>query len=543
MRKLLAAALLIPASIITFSCSGGGGGGNDNDNMNTNGNVNGNTNTNTNTNGNTNGGGGGSGQTGTISYLFYTGSLYYINPTDNPQTPQELVDTPVSDYFSVIIANSYDTATNHYSGMHTKYVVYITNRKIYKANAEVSSGTPTPVQVSNINDACEFVDYFTEGLEADDSYAIVRRAGTDTNCGTGDDTYSLVKLSMSNTDSPIGLNGKEIIESYAKQETEVIQGFLVKDGNALKACSEDLSSCSTLKSGISSVELIGEYDFENKKYLLNIDGDLYSFNGATEQLSNTPVLSGYSGEDELIDNNAMYFLENTISAISATSRIKKLNFSDWSVDTLYEKTSSLPLAPIQTIAQTNNYIVFGELSESTPGTADIKVISKSGGSAQTITTGVGAGAPLSVGNKIFYSYGTNTGPKYCHWTEGNSSASCTDGYISGFSLAQSGTISLAETFPAHRILVVEGCTLTPESECTGGTLKAIDPNNMNKTEIGNVPNDAKYMYAGGIGDYLLGIIGVSSGSETKGDIVFVDLQTPELLRITNTPAVDEQIVF
>ena len=97
-------------------------------------------------------------------------------------------------------------------------------------------------------------------------------------------------------------------------------------------------------------------------------------------------------------------------------------------------------------------------------------------------------------------------------------------------------------FPIHRILVVEGCTLSG-TQCTGGTLKAIDPNNMNKTNIGTIPSDANSIFAGGIGDYLLGIIGVGSGSNTNSDIVFVDLQTPQLLRITNTPTIDEQVVF
>jgi len=487
-KKNLLTAILIPSALLMFSCSGGGGGGNDNANMNTN------TNQNQNMNGNQNGGGGGS-AAGTETYLFYSSSVYYVDP-QNPTNPQQLTSEDITDSTNIFSVVGYNTTTNQYTGYHQKYLFYIAGGKVYKVNAEKSAGTPSPVQVSNITDACEFDKTFEETPMPEDSYLIVKRAGDDGNCGTTDDTFSMIKADMSPTDTPVDLNGKEIIDAFATQEAEEIGGFIILENNTLKACDENLTSCTDLKTGVTSAEVLTRYNIDNPEYLINIDDDLYTFTGSTKQLSGSPVVQNYDGEDEIFDNNAMYFVETEISGDplnpQRVSYIKKLSLNNWNVETLYQTQGSLvsQAGLIRILKQTQNYLIF---SEQTGSGESVKVLSKSGGDATEIDSAnsLVGGIPVVTMDKAFYTKQTPSGLKYCYWQEGNSNVTCNDGYISGGSLEENGIFSVTEIFPVHSILVVENCN-NSSFYCTGGSLISLNPNNLNKNTVGDLPNDTAY---------------------------------------------------
>ncbi len=559
MKKLLTALLTVPAVFMMVSCSGGGGG-NDNDNMNQNmnnnynGNGNANQNMNANYNGNMNGntngnmnggtGGGGDGTGGSVSYLFYGSSLYYIDPTVTPVSPQEITADPVNDTYLVLAVDSYDTATNNYSGLHKRYMLYISNGKIYKVNARVSSTAPTPVQISNATDVCEFWDTFDEPLSPDDSYAVVERGGTDGDCSTAlDNTYSLIKVSMSSSDAPIDIGTKEILGEYSGQEADLIEGFLVQEGDKVKACDENLANCIDLKSGVGYAELLGRYDINNSMYLINIDDNLYTFNGKTKQLSASPVFTGYSGDSFIFDTGAMYYTESEInfSTGSKAVRLKKLTFDSWNVETLYEYSSLNPGVDIFNLTQTDNYVIFS-INNIPSGYKWVAVYKADGTSTDIDMTGLPIGN--AVKNKFFYTRALNTGVNYCYWQEGASSPNCSSnpGYFAGFAIAPDGVIKTDEGNLTGHVFVVEGCSFSP-GKCTGGNLKVINPSDMSTVDLGTLPSDTVGAFVFGIGRYSLGSIELPAGTETQRDIIFVDIQAPALQRITNTPDKQESVFF
>ncbi len=525
-KKTLLTAILIPSALLMFSCSGGGGEGNDNANQNQNG-------------------GGGGGSVSTETYLFYSGSVYYVDP-QNPNTPQQLTAEDISYFANIFSVVSYDTLTNQYTGYHQKYIFYIAGGKIYRVDTEKSVGTPSPVQVSTITDACKFNKTFEEPPAPEDSYLIVKRTGNDGNCETGDDIFSMVKADMSPTDTPVDLNGKEILDAFATQEAEEIDGFLILENNTLKACDENLTNCIDLKTGVTTANVIRRYNIDDPKYLIKIDNDLYTFTGSTKQLSGSPVVQNYDGKNEIFDDNAMYFVETEISGDplnpQQVSYIKRLSLNNWNVETLYQTQGSLVLqaGSINILKQTQNYLVFVEQTETGKS---VKVLSKSGGNAMEIdsTSSLINDILIVTMDKVFYTKRTPSGLKYCYWGEGDSNATCSDGYVAGGSLGENGVYNVSDLFPVS-ILVVEDCN-NSSFACTGGSLKLLNPNNLTKTTIGNLPNDTAFAGFLGVGNYLLGMINIPVGQETQSDIAFVDIQAPNLIRLTNTTDKDETPLF
>ncbi len=563
-KRLIASLLTVPALIMMVSCSGGGGGNdNDNINANANGNMNGdmngngNANANGNMNGNMNGGGGGSGgQSQADTYLFYSGSLYYVDPT-NPSSPTKLENQDIKDYFLPLTVTGYDANTNHYQGLHKKYIVYIVNGKIYKANAELSSGTPTPQQVSNITDACEFEENFDEPLSPDDTYALVRTAGNDASCNTTDDKYYLIKLSLSSSDAPTSLGNKMVIDAYSSQETKTVEGFLVQEGNKLYECNTTLSTCNQLKDGVSDIEVIGAYDVNDPKYLINIDGNLYTFDGASKQLSSAPVVSGFGDPVEYImDNNAIYVWYKQNSSGGVTDIIEKISFNTWNKTTLYNVTRpnlSLEGRPlgVQSLVLAKDYIVFGDvyLDDSNNPKIAIKAISKDDDNVFDVETINPDENPQFIAvydNRIFYNRLANSGFKYCYLDISSSSTSSNcdgNGYIAGETIGQNGYFTPSDFVTPEKLIIVENCSMdSSNSYCFGGDVYIANPSDMSKNQIGSLPTDIKSFFAFGIGRYLLGQ-GNTNISDPKYDIFFISVPDSSLTRITNTPSINEQVLF
>ncbi|GAA6171319.1 hypothetical protein NBRC116592_09890 [Colwellia sp. KU-HH00111] len=235
----------------------------------------------------------------TESYLFYTHGLHAVD-SNSPASPvlveatenlitESLFGITIPSQRESIIKNAvYNQATKVLTGVHNYAVIYPkTDGHLYKISA-LKSGSLTPVQVSNENSAQKMCNTRSDRAKSDfsnveNSQYVYSLPGNDNTCDTADDVWKMVTISMDSTQAPI--IAKTPVIDFMNSTTGAIDGWLVNDASALKRCDASFDNCSLIASVVSSVNY--KLKMADNFYLLDIDGQLFSYNIADNTLSSS----------------------------------------------------------------------------------------------------------------------------------------------------------------------------------------------------------------------------------------------------------------
>jgi hypothetical protein len=473
--------------------------------------------------GSSGGGSVGSGGGTTATYLVYTvegGGLYLVDPA-NPTQPIKITDKAVRILTKEYAVNNLDPNTKNYKDLHVRAIYYVEGDKgpIMRLSLVKGSSTPQPVQVSKLNDlVCDVQG--PEGLVGT-QVMIVSTAGSDGNCNTKDDGQYIVTSDMTSNSNPIDITGKYFV-TFVDGNDLMVKGVIIKDkdSNTLKFCNVDLSNCSQLDQGVTAVDDIAS---NNQKEYLCVDGKIKIFDLSTSSLSptNTDCKNGVSYDE---DDQYVYYVDS--------GNIKKLDMNNVTAgwQTIYNGGDINYIEGI-----TQNYLI-------TINTEEKLVAIKKDGSSKTVISD--GNFFIATPNRLYFtkytqdSNGTIVNVNACYWDEGSANPFCdSDGtdWV-GFSFAVDGTLNYSSFgFTVYKLLKVEG-----SNGGKGGTLYAVDPSNLNKINLGNIPSNFS-VGGGGIGDnILLSVYDISNPLQYLYDVFFANLSTPNSLKnITNTPDKNE----
>ncbi len=228
------------------------------------------------------------------TYLFYTNSLNAVDPA-TPASPilieptANLVNDVITSTASVIRTANLDSSARTITGDHAHAVIYPkTDGRFYRVSA-LKSGSLTPVIVSNETQADQMCTHrlasdreTTDFADVNNSQYLYIMPGADTVCGNADDVWKMIRLGMSAAEAPV--IAKPAIASLHDDTTGAISGWLVHDVNAgeLQRCDQNFANCSLVSAVTDEVDTkIDIYD----QVLLEIDGELFMYDGATNTLS------------------------------------------------------------------------------------------------------------------------------------------------------------------------------------------------------------------------------------------------------------------
>jgi len=524
-KGLLLSLLFLSGTFLT-ACGGGGGGGGDS--VSSGGGSGGSGGGSGGGGGGGSGGGGGTGTTATyLAYFDPNGGVYLVDPS-NPTSPIQVSNQPVLSAESLVAVSSYNSSTRTYSDLHMYAIFWIeggtSGGPVKKLSMVKGSGTPTPRQVSNITNACDF------GYSEDDyvnkvKYMVVRTAGADGECGTGDDGRVFIHSNMNSGDAPINMGNKEIITGISGGlSNPAITGFLVLESGSIKKCDTNLSNCSVLESGVSRAGEFGENPNNGNKYIC-ADGQLHLFDGTSLRSTGLECNLEWTWDS---DDTAIY-------AVDSSGNVRKLTFGGSSWQTIYDGGDASSIGGI-----TQNYVIIKTFMSG----GGLKAIKKDSPSQVTIeSSALDLVSIWATSNAFFYIKRDGTRIYACVWNEGASTPSCTqDAYWAGLSFAVNGTLTTSITsLPIYKLLKVEGVSYA-SGQPVGGTLYAVDPANpSSKTSLETVPANF-HLFAFGVGDHIL--LRGDDLSPVQSDVFYANLSTANsLTRITNTTDKNEYPFF
>ena len=522
-KKSLIFSALLTISISLFSCNGGGGGGNSN-------------------------GSSSGGSSSSQNYIPYRASLHLVDP-DNPSSPILITNKSLKFTTVRVKIDGYKQTNREYQNLHMSEVFYIDDvGKVFKLNITKGATKPSPIQVSNLNNACLLSKQEIYNALDEKSYFLVITSGADGTCFTSDDETVLINSEMTSSDNPIQLtsSGKELLFSIGDEpSSNSVNGFIIYNSTSksIEKCDTNLSNCSTLLTLTSSSPTVKVFSINPVRYLCindsNTQGNerLYFFDGTDIRDTGT---SCYNYRSNRADDTAIYavFKDNT------GETLKKLKYSDNNWVDLYKPIS--PSASLFIHFLTSNYAIG---YEDVNGNSKLLAIRKDGSVVKQLNSLKGF-IPYADANGVYFTdYDANTKvSKACIWKEDYNSPICkNNGYIVGFSIKQNGKLehflssysnifnrSMFIATTTNKILYVENTT----SYMCGGVLKAFDPITETSTVIGNIPDNFCGLSGSGLGDKIL-LTGKNKDTN-KSDVFFVDLTKENSLQnITNTPSKNE----
>jgi len=335
------------------------------------------------------------------SYLFHSNPLSAVDPA-NPASPTLIEPTanlvaghsPFLTPASVIRTGIVDITARTITDDHAHAVIYPkTDGRLYKVSA-LMSGSLAPVQVSNetqvdqmcINMLVSDRDV-TDFADVNNSQYLYVMPGANTTCGDSDDVWKMVRLGMSATDAPI--IAKPAIASFHDDTTGAISAWLVHDAGNLQKCNANFAACTNVRAA-TSVDL--EIDI-NDRVLLNIDDELFMYDGTTDTLSNSlfTITAGMFISPVSTDGTNIYFGYGTL--------LYQFPIDGSSMATVLQTETS----DVQRIEPGVSNIVY-QVGSAGSGT-EIKAVPKTGGTPVSLATATGTDDLIIMfvkGNKVYY---------------------------------------------------------------------------------------------------------------------------------------------
>lgn len=432
---------------------------------------------------------------------------------------------------SLILHGTLDTTIPALTGLHVRTLIYAKeDGKLYKVSA--LQGDPlTPAQVSNETGAATVCNSDWEADIADHNNAVYlyELPGPDDLCFTLDNIWKMVRVGMTATDSPI--TAKRVLTTLNSPTTGAIIGFLAIEGLTLVHCDPDFLNCSDLPltTFTTRVEELGENTFAGF-VILRVDDTLRSYDVANNTLS-PPLHTFAAGAPFLIpsDNDAtdFYFVEG--------GTLLKLPLDGGAI-------ASPLVTEVGTIVEINltessvAYVVRGA------ATNTLKAIGKTGGGGalELVSTSTTEGIFIFQTAGSFIYYQRLTAISFTSGAvndTGMQEGEVPNAFWVGATFSSTLSVSDEETM---RVIRVDGCS----PSCAGGTLTSFDAaTNSIPVALGTFPpgiEPSPFSFFG-FGNDLLGT-GFDAG--LNSDIFYINAaQAGSLVRVTNTPAIDETPIF
>ena len=356
--------------------------------------------------GGTSGGGtsGGTGGSATTTYLFYTGSLIAVDPA-NPASPitveagQDIVGDNnmlggLSTSVRTIRGGTYNSSTSAITDFHSHALIYAKiDGKLYRVSA-LKSGSLTPEQLSNENEADQLCIHVgghiildgstvvSDLANLDDSQYVYALSGIDNVCGTGDDQWKMVRLGMSASDAPLA--AKPPLAVFNDPNTGAISGWLVNDNGELKHCDADFANCGApITTVASNADVRLTLNGTDHRHLMEIDNQLFVYDADTSTMS-APLFTIPAGTfmgPPATDGNTFYFdHEQSIYQLPADGNTQ--------ATVLAAETANITRVDV-----TSNKVIYQVGQE-------IKAVDKNGGAANSLIS-------TSASNNMFFIVANN----------------------------------------------------------------------------------------------------------------------------------------
>ncbi|MGB9730251.1 MAG: hypothetical protein ACPL1B_10370, partial [Thermoprotei archaeon] len=393
--------------------------------------------------GSSGGGSGGSGGGTTATYLVYTddkGGLYLVDPADPTKPIKINKDNPVNILREERAVSSGDLNTMQYKDLHVRAIYYVEGDKGPLMRLSLVKGsTLQPVQVSNLTNVCD-VQESSEGI------MIVRTVGQDGNCYTGG--QYIVTSDMTSNSKPIDVTGKDVVTFVFGNDLKV-KGAIIKDSKTLKFCNVDLSNCSQLAQGVTTVDDIAS---NNQKEYLCVDGKIKIFDPSTNTLSSPAAIDC---KNISYDNKVSYDNDDRYVYYVDSGNIKKLDMNDviagWK--TIYN-SGDIDFI----VGMTQDYLI-----AYTNNTTQLLAIKKDGSYKKEISDG---NFFIATSNRLYFiklkytqdpGGSVNVNFKACYWDEGPNDPVCDtngDSVWIGLSFDVNGTLNYSSHFKVYKLLKV-----------------------------------------------------------------------------------------
>ena len=493
------------------------------------------------------GGGGGDGGAGaqpTATHLYYfnktTNGLFFYDPATKASTTVESGGMVGAD--AEVLGGTYHASTKEITDVHLRTMVYAkTDGRLYKLSL-LSSGTHTPVQLSNETAAdticnCDVIPDFADH---DNSIYAYELAGTDGLCyppNDADNVWKAVRLSTGPSVTPMEITtlNKEPFSEIRDWSTAAIVGELAVNHttDTLEKCTIDFqdANCTTLllsgptytvkESGFLAIDVNGK-----KTYLWVFDGSEYQVR-TYDPVSNAVSAPVYTTMNAIApglqDLGAEYFGE--------VHTLKKMTFG-----TIPAVVSLFTETKVREAMLTDNRIMYVSQDDLSTGasttTYTLKSALKSNG---TSTSLVIATYPATVelaivtGSGVFYNL--------------TSGSTHTAGFIrdNGTGRHEVGDARWTAASYSNRLLAPVGTSVlnVMRSDESTGNIRSFDASTYSSASTGillgtmpiGAPDYMDAFYGGGVGSTILGIGYNASG----GDVFSVNVNNAgSLYRVTNT---------
>ncbi|MES9834022.1 MAG: hypothetical protein ABW139_17430 [Candidatus Thiodiazotropha sp. DIVDIV] len=332
-------------------------------------------------------------------YLLYTsgfvdeGNLIAIDP-DKPgssipvETGNDIVgcgDGIGLDLCSFAQGN-YESSTTTVSDFTPDSLVYIkTDGNFYKVSARKSDDL-TPEQLSSETEAHRICRSGFDGgfhhaedfSDINNSQLVYHLPGTDGDCLTSEDnTWKMIRLGMTASDTPI--DAIYPLASLTNLDSDAsLSGWLVNDRGSLRRCDENFLNCgSALVEAESSAWMV--FGLGRNSYLLEIDGQIFVYNGITNSLSNSIFTPP---ENEVFSN---YGVDESYIYIMNSNKFYRAPIDGSSTATVIAEEVEDASLFIIGISLTENRLIYSK-SSGTGNDAEIKAVDKMGGVPITLAT-------------------------------------------------------------------------------------------------------------------------------------------------------------
>lgn len=441
----------------------------------------------------------------------------------------------------LIDSGDYDGDSKLLSCMHNYAVIYAKNDgKIYKVSA-LNGSSLAPQQVSNetladSDNFCTGSVWANYAQPAQSVYAY-SLTGDDQDCNSDDDLLQLVHLDMTSTTAPI--SAKPIIVATADLSSGAVSGWLVNDGGTLRQCSADFASCGGSLAAITRAasELLS---LGADAQLLQIDADLYVYNGQSNNLSASifSLASGKSVGARTSDASHIYF--------AVGSSLYRAPLDGSAAASLFHTE---PVGYNYKLEPTAHKIIYGTGLT----TQEIKALDKTTAESTSLASlsNVESGYFFVHGNRIYYGFTDyNIAPPLVEFIPSLSGSVLEDGSEKAEVALSAWSIGTypdaidfnlgASSLQPNRMIQVGGYTSGAGMGYAGGSIQVFDAETATLSlNLGTLPSDEGISGISclGFSDNLLCDL---TSASFQTDIFYLNAaQADSLERVTNTPSTYE----
>lgn len=472
------------------------------------------------------GGGGGAGGGETAVNLFFSSGLGMVDP-GTPATPTYVEPAgSATEAVSAVTHGNYNSGTRSFSNLHHRSVFYFKDGKLWKVNA-LKGAAATPVQVTSTSGVPEICDKTAVGsnfANHDHARILVSVPGADTNCGTSDDVWGMLRIDDNTATPVVSLGTMKPVKELHDVANGSLSGWLIWKSNKLHRINPDFASSATILDPVASADYVAQAN--DGRVFLKLDSELRLYDPNSNFLSAS--LHTFSSNFGSADNDGqdLYFSDgNTIYRLPLDGTSSSTSVVSIVGETLYSPIRVTPSHLIYIRSQAGG----GRVLRARPKTGGASVTLKSvpSGSITLVTTAQ---------HRVYFNVTAagDIGPSASGSVrDDNTGLVEYSGIWSGYS--EPTERKLGREKLARDVFLLDTST-------TPAKLKSFDAASHSlKATLGDVPAGFGLIAPMGLtnNNHMLAL-GMSGGST---DIFYLNTNVSgSLTRVTDTPGIEEHVV-